>query len=45
MVMGTWEYMGYGENVIVVFGPGTIPMDHITVVCANLTRDRLHGLL
>ena len=41
--MGTWEYL-YGdiwedrENPIVVFGPGTIPMGHITVVCAKLPR-------
>ena len=44
--MGTWEYMGKGKKPIVAFGPGTIPMDYITVVCANLPSDRLlHGLL
>ena len=31
-----------GENPIVVFGPGTIPMDRTTVVCANLPNDHLY---
>ena len=48
IVMGTWDYMGlheiWGKSVL-VFGPATIPMDHITVVSADLPSDRLNGLL
>lgn len=33
------------ERLIVVFGSGTVSMDHIIVVCVNLASDLLHGLL
>ena len=34
-----------GKTPVVASGPGTISMDHITVVCANLPSDHLLGLL